>query len=119
MNKIEDISSQNGSKGKSVQNTRQIFSTSAGAAPAGAQHHIATNAMTVDQLMQAAFFNGRTPRSAEYKAGTRAALQNRIERKDIIPPYQAGTTEADAYFSGIEEGKTIWRAAVAKIGGQA
>ena len=76
-------------------------------------------AVSVDQLMQAAFFNGRTPRSAEYKAGTRAALENRIEQKDIVPPYQAGTTEADAYFAGIDEGKSIWRAAVAKIGGAA
>lgn len=79
----------------------------------------ATADVTVDQLMQAAFFNGRTPRSAEYKAGTRAALESRIEHKDIVPPYQAGTTEADAYFAGIEEGKSIWRAAAAKIGGAA
>lgn len=74
---------------------------------------------TIDQLMQSAFYNGRTPRSGEYKAGTRAVLENRIEQKDIVPPYQAGTTEADAYFAGIEEGKAIWRAAVAKIGGAA
>lgn len=75
--------------------------------------------VTVDHLMQAAFYNGRTPRSGEYKAGTRALLENRIEQRDIVPPYQAGTTEADAYFAGIEEGKSIWRAAVAKIGGAA
>jgi hypothetical protein len=78
-----------------------------------------TSTLSVDQLMQAAFYNGRTPRSAEYKAGTRALLENRIEQKDIVPPYQAGTTEADAYFAGIEEGKSIWRAAVAKNGGAA
>jgi len=82
-------------------------------------HSSAPVDISVDQLMQAAFFNGRTPRSAEYKAGTRAALENRIENKDIVPPYQAGTTEADAYFAGIDEGKSIWRAAVAKIGGAA
>lgn len=87
--------------------------------PSAGGAQVATSALSIDQLMQAAFFNGRTPRSGEYKAGTRAVLENRIERKDIIPPYQAGTTEADAYFSGIEEGKSIWRAAVAKIGGQA
>lgn len=75
--------------------------------------------VTVDQLMQAAFFNGRTPRSGEYKAGTRAVLENRIEHKDIVPPYQAGTTEADAYFAGIEEGKSVWRAVMSKTGGAA
>jgi len=77
------------------------------------------DALSVDRLMQAAFFNGRTPRSAEYKAGTRAALENRIEQKDIVPQYQAGTSEADAYFAGIDEGRSIWRAAMAKIGGAA
>ena len=87
--------------------------------PSAGGAQVATSALSVDQLMQAAFFNGRTPRSAEYKAGTRAVLQNRIERKDIIPTYQAGTAEADAFFAGLDEGKSIWRAAVAKIGGAA
>src|SRR5450830_293427 len=76
-------------------------------------------ALSVKELMQAAFFNGRTPRSAEYKAGTRAALENRIEQKDIVFSYEAGTTETDAYFAGIDEGRSIWHAAVAKIGGAA
>lgn len=75
--------------------------------------------LSVDQLMQAAFFNGRAPRSAEYQAGARMALQHRIERADIVPPYQAGTAAADAFFAGLDEGKSIWRAAVAKIGGAA
>ena len=76
-------------------------------------------ALSVDQLYQTAFYNGRTPRSQEYQAGTRAALEHRIERKDFDMPYQVGTAAADAFFAGIEEGKTIWRAAVAKIGGAA
>lgn len=75
--------------------------------------------LSVEQLFQTAFYNGRTPRSQEYKAGARMALEHRIERKDFDMPYQAGTAAADAYFAGIEEGKTIWRAAVAKIGGAA
>lgn len=75
--------------------------------------------LSVDQLMQAAFFNGRAPRSAEYKAGARMALEHRIERKDFELPYQVGTAAADAYFAGIEEGKSIWRTALAKIGGAA
>lgn len=76
-------------------------------------------ALSVDCLMQAAFFNGRAPRSAEYQAGTRMALEHRIERKDFELPYKVGTAAADAYFAGIEEGKAIWRAALARIGGAA
>ena len=76
-------------------------------------------ALTVDQLFQTAFYNGRTPRSVEYQTGTRAALAFRIERKDIDPPYQAGTAAADAFFAGISEGHALWRSAVAKIGGAA
>lgn len=74
-----------------------------------------TPALSVDLLYQTAFYNGRTPRSHEYKAGTRMALEHRIERKDFDMPYQVGTAAADAFFAGIEEGKTIWRAAIAKI----
>ena len=76
-----------------------------------------TGVLSVDQLYQTAFYNGRTPRSQEYKAGARMALEHRIERKDFDMPYQVGTAAADAFFAGIEEGKTIWRKAAAKIGG--
>ena len=81
--------------------------------------HIPAAALSVDQLYQTAFYNGRTPRSQEYKAGARMALEHRIERKDFDMPYQVGTAAADAFFAGIEEGKTIWRTAAAKIGGAA
>jgi hypothetical protein len=47
------------------------------------------------------------------------ALEHRINRTDIVPPYEAGTAAADAYFAGLDEGKSVWRAAVAKIGGAA
>lgn len=114
MNRTEDISTFAGSKENVVQSAQQVaFATNAAKPPCS------TGAMTVDQLMQAAFFNGRTPRSAEYKAGTRMALEHRIDRIDIVPPYQAGTAAADAFFAGLDEGKSIWRAAVAKIGGAA
>jgi hypothetical protein len=43
------------------------------------------------KIMEAAFFNGRAPRSVEYKAGTRMALEHRIEPKDIVPSYETGT----------------------------
>lgn len=75
--------------------------------------------VTVEQLFQTAFCDGRAPRSVEYKAGARMALEHRIERRDIDPPYLAGTAAADAFFAGIAEGHALWRAAVAKIGGAA
>lgn len=87
---------------------------------ATSQHfQLASTALSVDQLFQTAFYNGRTPRSTEYQTGTRAALAFRLERKDIEPPYQPGTAAADAFFAGIAEGHALWRAAVAKIGGAA
>ncbi len=76
-------------------------------------------ALSVDQLFQLAFLSGRAPRSQEYKAGARMALEHRLERRDIEQPNRVGTAAADAYFAGIEEGKAIWRAAAAKIGGAA
>jgi hypothetical protein len=75
--------------------------------------------LSVDQRYQTAFYHGRTSRSPEYKAGARMALEHRIERKGFDMPYPVGTAAADAFFAGIEEGKIIWRAAVAKIGGEA
>lgn len=78
-----------------------------------------TTALSVDQLYQTAFYNGRTPRSQEYRAGARMALEHRIERKDFDMPYQVGTAAADAFFAGIEEGKAIWRSAAAKTDGGA
>ena len=38
------------------------------------------------QLYQTAFYNCRTPRSQEYKAGARMALEHRIERNDFDMP---------------------------------
>lgn len=109
-----DIGIEPGSKANVVRSAQQVAPITANAPRADG-----TSPMTVDELMLAAFFNGRTPRSAEYKAGTRMALEHRLERADIVPPYQAGTAAADAFFAGLDEGKSIWRAAVAKIGGAA
>jgi hypothetical protein len=111
----DNISSKPGSKEKVVRYAHQVASVTAGAT----QRSTVASGLSVDQLMQAAFYNGRTPRSAEYKAGTRMALEHRIERIDIVPPYEAGTAAADAFFAGLDEGKCVWRAAVAKIGGAA
>jgi hypothetical protein len=68
------------------------------------------NMKTVDELMQEAFdpSRHRDPRSDEYKAGVRAALEYRINCKKISMPYQVGTAQADAFFSGLDEGHRIW-----------
>lgn len=65
---------------------------------------------TVDQLMQEVFSKSRDPRSDEYKAGVRAALEYRIEGKKISMPYPIGAAQADAFLSGLDEGHAIWRA---------
>lgn len=74
-----------------------------------------SNVTDVDQLLNAAFSVPRDPRSAEYKAGARAALDFRINGARIKSPYAASTAQDDAYHAGIAEGHAIWRKAMAKI----
>lgn len=71
---------------------------------------------TVDSLFNEAFAKNlhRDPRSEEYKAGVRAALTYRLHGTKIQCPYRTGTSQADAYFAGTEEGHRIWRRAVEK-----
>ena len=66
----------------------------------------------VDQLLAAAFNVPRDPRSPEYKAGARAALDFRANAVRIPHPYTAGSAADDAYHAGIQEGHVIWRKAV-------
>jgi hypothetical protein len=70
----------------------------------------AAGADLAEQLFNAAFNKSRTPRSAEYKAGTRALLELRVHGIDLIYPYPSGTTQADAFYSGVDEGNVIWHA---------
>jgi hypothetical protein len=66
--------------------------------------------MSADETFRAAFDNARTPRSPEYKAGVLALLKHKLE--GAAPPkcpYQVGTAQADAWFSGTEEGNAILR----------
>jgi hypothetical protein len=79
----------------------------------------ATPAATIDQLFNAAFAVPRDPRSSAYKAGVRAALQFRIDRRRIPKMYEPGTAEDDAYYAGIAEGHAIWRRAQAESAGAA
>jgi hypothetical protein len=119
MNTNKDTSSKTGSKANVVHHAPQVASATRNAALKSFDCFAAASVLSVDNLMQVAFFNGRAPRSAEYKAGTRMALEHRIERKDIVPPYETGTAVADAFFAGIDEGKLLYRVAMEKIGGAA
>jgi len=65
---------------------------------------------TVDELMKRAFDDAiRDPRSAEYKAGVRSILSLHLGGVARPFPYRLGTTEADAYLAGQDEGHRIWR----------
>jgi hypothetical protein len=63
----------------------------------------------VHQLMSAAFDVVRDPRSEAYKLGARELLNCRVHGLKLVCPYKLGTAEADAYFSGADEGHAIWR----------
>jgi hypothetical protein len=119
MNTNKDTSSNTGSKANVVHRASQVACATTNAALRSFDRFAAAGVLSVDNIMEAAFFNGRAPRSPEYKAGTRMALEHRVERKDIVPPYETGTAAADAFFAGIEEGKLLYRVAMEKIGGAA
>jgi hypothetical protein len=66
-----------------------------------------------DMLFEAAFRMPREPRSAEYKAGVLAALQDRVNRANHSPdrhdpPYPMGTALCDAWLAGYQEGMLVW-----------
>lgn len=63
----------------------------------------------IDGLLAKAFAEstGRTARSIEYVEGARAALLQRLIGKPFSCPHREGTTEADAFFSGADEGRRL------------
>jgi hypothetical protein len=65
--------------------------------------------VSIDELMTKAFAVPRDRRSEEYKKGVRSALELRFNGEKQTCPYEAGTAQADAFFSGINEGFDIWR----------
>ncbi len=71
---------------------------------------------TVNELVKTAFDKPRDPRSDEYKAGVRASLSFRINGEHVSNPYRLGTPQADAFFSGVEEGHSIYRSLQYKQG---
>lgn len=62
----------------------------------------------VERLMHAAFNTARDPRSFAYKLGAQELLKHRAMGVKFVCPYTLGTAEADAFFSGSDEGRMIW-----------
>jgi hypothetical protein len=67
----------------------------------------------VDTMLASAFHELRAPRSDEYRAGARAALQFRVDGTPISRPYPVGSAGDDAFDGGMVEGHSIWRRAIA------
>jgi hypothetical protein len=66
-----------------------------------------------EALLFTAFSTPRTPRSPEYKAGALALLRFKCglaERCEECP-HPHGTAAADAWYSGLREGHSIFRQA--------
>jgi hypothetical protein len=71
---------------------------------------MSTNEQTVEELFANAFNTPRDPRSPEYKAGVRALLRRKFGlTNSVVCPYTIGTSQADAFFSGTDEGHRIYR----------
>ena len=64
----------------------------------------------IDEIIQDLRRPGYTPRSSEYWAGAKAALQFRLTGKSEKLPYLVASAQADAYFSGPDRGHSAWRA---------
>nr|WP_314540063.1 hypothetical protein [uncultured Massilia sp.] len=65
----------------------------------------------VENFMRAAFApnSTRSPRSDAYRLGVRELLNSRALVVRLVCPYTMGTAEADAFYSGVDEGNCIWR----------
>jgi hypothetical protein len=66
---------------------------------------------TAQELFDEAFppNSTRTPCSQAYRDGVLAVLRLHIDRVGVRQPYKVGSAEADAFFSGAEEGHRIAR----------
>lgn len=64
----------------------------------------------VDSLMRKAFEQPRAPRSEAYMLGVRELLNCKARNIRLVCPYRMGTTEADAFYAGTDEGHCIWLA---------
>ncbi|WP_139232770.1 hypothetical protein [Duganella sp. CF458] len=69
-----------------------------------------TPGQLVNQLIEDAFAPGlkRYERSPEYVNGARALLLQQVIGKPLACLYLHGTAAADAFFAGVEEGRSIY-----------
>jgi hypothetical protein len=68
--------------------------------------------MRAQELFEVAFASDslRTPRSQAYRKGVLSELEFRYGViVHVENPYRIGTAEADAFFSGVQEGREIWQ----------
>jgi hypothetical protein len=63
---------------------------------------------TIAQLIDATMKHG-TPRSPEYRRGIEDVLRLKFGGQPIRCPFQLGTPQFDAYFSGNDRGHAIYR----------
>jgi hypothetical protein len=67
--------------------------------------------MTAQQIFDERFGRPHDPRSKPYKAGVLYILRRKageIERQ--VCPHATGSSEADAWYAGVDEGLLLWRA---------
>lgn len=77
-------------------------------------------AADVDRLMAETFNVSRDPRSLPYRDGVRAILERKLIGTPLPAlPYPLGSAEADAYFSGQDEGRGIALRVLASASGGA
>lgn len=77
--------------------------------PAASSAHN-TPGQLVNQLIEDAFATAimRNERSPEYVNGARALLLQQVIGKPLACLYLHGTAAADAFFAGVEEGRSIY-----------
>ncbi len=63
--------------------------------------------MTAQHLFEVAFSRARDARSPEYRQGVMECLRNKLEGTRLRCPYPLGTSQADAYFAGKDEGLAL------------
>lgn len=66
---------------------------------------------TVEEAMRDRFREGTTPRSIAYQDGFKEKLHRLVDHADQTTfPFDFGTPEADAYFSGMEHAEEYCKA---------
>lgn len=69
------------------------------------------------KIFRSAFDGPRDPRSDEYKNGVIDVLRFRLgEATEVRCGYRIGSAQADAYFSGCDEGHRLAREHLEKVG---